>query len=166
MSELYAIHAPVLKERAGDFGHRFRTRVIPGALLRAEDYVQAMRGRALMAREMNAVFERYDVLATAGWLSPAEPADPALDFFPKRQLVTMPFSLTGHPALCMPCGFSGDGLPLSLQLAGRHFDEATLLRAAHAYEQATDWHRRKPPLPVSARTAGQHIAATQMEEQP
>ncbi len=57
-----------------------------------------------------------------------------------------PFNITGLPALAVPCGFSPAGLPISLQLAGRPFDEATVLRAGHAYEQATEWHRRRPPV--------------------
>jgi aspartyl-tRNA(Asn)/glutamyl-tRNA(Gln) amidotransferase subunit A len=56
------------------------------------------------------------------------------------------FNVTGHPALCQPCGFSQNGLPLSLQLAGRNFDEATVLQGGHAYEQATPWLGRRPPL--------------------
>jgi aspartyl-tRNA(Asn)/glutamyl-tRNA(Gln) amidotransferase subunit A len=54
--------------------------------------------------------------------------------------------MTGLPALAVPCGFTTTGLPLSLQIAGRPFDEATVLRVGHAYEQATDWHRRRPPV--------------------
>jgi aspartyl-tRNA(Asn)/glutamyl-tRNA(Gln) amidotransferase subunit A len=57
-----------------------------------------------------------------------------------------PFNLAGVPALSVPCGFSADGLPLALQLAGKPFDEATVLRAGYAYQQATDWHRRHPPI--------------------
>ena len=52
----------------------------------------------------------------------------------------------GFPAISVPCGFSDTGLPIGLQLAGKPFDELTVLRAAHAYEQATDWHTRRPPL--------------------
>jgi len=59
---------------------------------------------------------------------------------------TRPFNLNGFPAITLPCGFSEDGLPIGLQIAGRPFDEATVLRAAHAYEQSTEWHRRRPPL--------------------
>jgi aspartyl-tRNA(Asn)/glutamyl-tRNA(Gln) amidotransferase subunit A len=57
---------------------------------------------------------------------------------------TAPFNLTGTPAVSVPCGFSPAGLPIGLQLAGRPFDEVTILQAAHAYEQATDWHKRSP----------------------
>ena len=59
---------------------------------------------------------------------------------------TRPFNLNGFPAITVPCGFSGDGLPIGLQLAGRPFDEETVLRAAHAYEQATEWHLQRPPV--------------------
>lgn len=64
--------------------------------------------------------------------------------FPKSK--TPPFNLAGLPALALPCGFSTTGLPLSLQLAGRPFEEAVILRAGRAYEQATEWHRRRPPV--------------------
>ena len=55
------------------------------------------------------------------------------------------FNLTGHPVVAVPCGFSAEGLPVSLQLVGRPFDEATILRLAQAYQDATAWHRRRPP---------------------
>lgn len=60
--------------------------------------------------------------------------------------VTAPFDLTGNPAIALPCGFSPQGLPLGLQIVGRHGEEGLLMRAAHAYEQATDWHQRRPTL--------------------
>ncbi len=147
LSELYAIHEKDLKERPEDFGYLLRTRVMAGGLIRAEDYVQAMRWRTELATEMMAEFRNFDVLATAGWLTPAEPADPdGVDFFKKRQVVTMPFSLAGIPALSVPCGFSPGGLPLAFQIASRPFDEATVLKAGDAYQRATDWHTRKPPI--------------------
>lgn len=147
LCELYAIHERDIKTRPQDFGHLLRTRVIAGGLIRAEDYVQAMRWRTELTTKMLAEFSRYDVLVTAGWLSPAEAADPtAPDFFKRRQIVTMPFSLSGIPALSVPCGFSAGGLPLALQIAGRPFDEATVLRTGDAYQRVTDWHARIPPL--------------------
>lgn len=60
--------------------------------------------------------------------------------------LTMPFNLAGVPAMSMPCGFTAEGLPIGLQIAGRPFDEATVLRVGHAYECATEWHRRRPPV--------------------
>ena len=65
-------------------------------------------------------------------------------FFTRRSYVT-PAALAGLPAIAVPCGFTWSGLPLSLQLIGRSFDEATVLRAAHAYEQECEWWRRRPP---------------------
>lgn len=148
ISELYAIHEKDLKTRPQDFGKLLRTRVIAGGLVRAEDYVQAMRWRTELTTKMLAHFARFDVLATAGWLNPAEPNDPqGGDFFKNRQrIVTMPFSISGIPALSVLCGFSADGLPLSLQIGGKPFDEATVLRAGDAYQRSTQWHLRKPPL--------------------
>jgi aspartyl-tRNA(Asn)/glutamyl-tRNA(Gln) amidotransferase subunit A len=61
-------------------------------------------------------------------------------------LRTAPFNIAGLPALSLPCGFTSGGMPIGLQIVGRPFDEATVLRVGHAYEQATDWHRRRPHL--------------------
>jgi aspartyl-tRNA(Asn)/glutamyl-tRNA(Gln) amidotransferase subunit A len=106
-----------------------------------------MRWRTELVTRLMAAFGRFDVLATAGWMAPADPADPAgVDFFRKRLMATMPFSLAGIPALVVPCGFTKQGLPLSLQFGGKPFDEATVLRAGHAYEQATPWHLKIPVL--------------------
>jgi aspartyl-tRNA(Asn)/glutamyl-tRNA(Gln) amidotransferase subunit A len=152
LCELFAVHEHDIKTRPDDFGKSLRSRVIAGGLIRAEAYVQAMRWRTELTTELMRRFASFDLLATAGWLGLADPADPdGVDFFKKRLLVTMPFSLTGIPALVMPSGFSKNGLPLSFQIAGRPFDEATVLRAGHAYQSITDWHTRRPPqFPVAA----------------
>jgi aspartyl-tRNA(Asn)/glutamyl-tRNA(Gln) amidotransferase subunit A len=98
---------------------------------------------------MQPLYERYDVMLTVG----AGPA-PRLDshrianFFQAPQAFT-PANLTGGPALALPAGFSG-GLPLGMQLLGRPFDEATVLRTGHAYQRATDWHLRHPSLAAGA----------------
>jgi Asp-tRNA(Asn)/Glu-tRNA(Gln) amidotransferase A subunit family amidase len=88
-----------------------------------------------------------DVLATPTTLKPATSFtvahDPELGF-PRSNMA--PFNLTGLPTLALPCGFSSSGLPLSLQLAGRPFEEGTVLRVGHAYEKATAWHTRRPPV--------------------
>lgn len=147
MSELWSIHAPAMRVKAETFGEHFRTRVAPGAMIRGEDYLQAQRWRTELTARMTATFEKFDLLLTAGWMTKAEAADPdGPDFFHKRNLVTMPFSIVGLPAISTPCGFSSDGLPLALQLAGRPFDEAGVLAAAHAYERASPWSARRPPL--------------------
>ncbi|MCT4470413.1 amidase [Bosea spartocytisi] len=147
VSELFSVHEKDMRTRPQDFGKLLRSRVMVGGLVRAEDYVQAMRWRAELCSRMMVQFARFDLFVTAGWLAPADPAIPdGVDFFKKRQLVTMPFSLTGMPALNLPCGFSSGGLPLSLQFGGRPFDEATVLRAGDAYQRATAWHLAKPEL--------------------
>jgi aspartyl-tRNA(Asn)/glutamyl-tRNA(Gln) amidotransferase subunit A len=148
IAELYAIHERDLKTRPQDFGRVLRNRVLPGALIRAEDYVQALRWRSVLAREQALALKRFDALVTAGSLNIADPADPELpDGLVRVPNVTMPFSVGGLPALNVPCGFSRrEGLPLSLQIAAAPMAEATVLRIAHAYQQATDWHRRHPVL--------------------
>ena len=147
--ELYSIHERDLRTRPQDFGRILRNRVLPGALIRGEDYLAALRWRAALAQEQAAAFRRFDALLTAGARTIADRADPAHQ--PDRHVstpsITMPFSISGVPALAIPCGFSRDeGMPLSLQIAAPPMQEATALRIAHAYQQATDWHRRHPVL--------------------
>jgi aspartyl-tRNA(Asn)/glutamyl-tRNA(Gln) amidotransferase subunit A len=148
IAELYSIHEKDLKTRPQDFGRILRNRVLPGALIRAEDYVQALRWRAVLAREQALTLKRFDALLTAGALNVADPADPNQpDRLVSSPSITMPFSVGGLPALAIPCGFSrAEGLPLSLQIAAAPMAEPTVLRIAHAYQQATDWHRRHPDL--------------------
>jgi aspartyl-tRNA(Asn)/glutamyl-tRNA(Gln) amidotransferase subunit A len=146
IAELYSIHEHDLKIRPQDFGRILRNRVLPGALIRAEDYVQAQRWRTELAREQALVLKQVDAIITAGALGVADRADPnAADRLVSSPSITMPFSVGGLPALAIPCGFShAEGLPLSLQIAGAPFAEATVLRIAHAYQQASDWHKRHP----------------------
>jgi aspartyl-tRNA(Asn)/glutamyl-tRNA(Gln) amidotransferase subunit A len=148
IAELYAIHEKDLKTRPQDFGRILRNRVLPGALIRAEDYVQALRWRTVLAREQAMALKQFDALLTAGALGVADPADPDLpDRLVSAPSITMPFSVGGLPALAIPCGFArAEGLPLSLQIAATPMAEPTVLRIAHAYQQATDWHRRHPEL--------------------
>jgi aspartyl-tRNA(Asn)/glutamyl-tRNA(Gln) amidotransferase subunit A len=148
IAELYEIHEKDLKTRPQNFGRILRNRVLPGALIRAEDYVQALRWRTVLAREQAMALKQFDALLTAGALGVADPADPDLpDRLVSAPSITMPFSVGGLPALAIPCGFSrAEGLPLSLQIAAAPMAEPTVLRIAHAYQQATDWHRRHPDL--------------------
>jgi aspartyl-tRNA(Asn)/glutamyl-tRNA(Gln) amidotransferase subunit A len=148
IAELYAIHEHDLKTRPQDFGRILRNRVLPGALIRAEDYVQAQRWRTELAREQAMALKRVDAFITAGSLNIADRADPSADDrLVSSPSITMPFSVGGLPALAIPCGFGrAEGLPLSLQIAAAPFAEATVLRIAHAFQQATDWHRRHPNL--------------------
>ena len=146
--ELFAIHEHDLRTRPQDFGRILRNRVLPGALIRGEDYLEALRWRTELAREQARALQRVDAFVTAAALNVAERADPnAADRLVSAPSITMPFSVGGLPAIAIPCGFSkAEGLPLSLQIAAAPFAEATLLRIAHAYQQSTDWHQRHPQL--------------------
>src|SRR5213082_1739265 len=146
--ELFAIHEHDLRTRPQDFGRILRNRVLPGALIRGEDYLEALRWRTALAQEQARALRRVDAFVTAASLTVAERADPnAPDRLVSGPSITMPFSVGGLPAIAIPCGFSkAEGLPLSLQIAAAPSAEATVLRIAHAYQQATDWHKRHPVL--------------------
>ncbi|HTV44995.1 MAG TPA: amidase [Stellaceae bacterium] len=150
-SELLAVHEHALRTSAQDFGEDFLGRVLPAVLIGARDYVQAQRERRRMLTEMTPVYDQFDVLvtATAGGPAPRLDAWRTIEFW-RRPSLTTPFNVTGGPALAQCIGFSGSGLPLSMQIVGRPFDEATVLRVAHAYEMATPWRRRRPVLDPAA----------------
>jgi aspartyl-tRNA(Asn)/glutamyl-tRNA(Gln) amidotransferase subunit A len=147
MAEAFAYHERDLREHPELYGEVLRERILAGALVTASEYMQAQRIRAEICRETAEVLKNVDVLATPTALKPATPFAQAQnpDFgFPRSNMP--PFNLTGSPTLALPCGFSSSGLPLSFQLAGRAFEEGMVLRVGHAYEQATAWHTRRPPV--------------------
>lgn len=146
-AEAYAIHERWLKERPQDYGELLRNRLMLGAMIRAADYIEAQRLRAELIEEMNAVLARYDVVITAGQLLPQPRiADKMVFPFFKVPMIDIPFNITCHPALSVCAGFFSDGMPIGLQIAGKHFDETTVLCAGHAFEQATPWRGRRPDL--------------------
>ena len=145
ITEMFSAYEHEFRTRPQDFGTMFRNKVLPGALIRAEDYFQALRQRTWLCEELARAFAEYDVLASAGWMTVAEKARPdKLDRFLRPPNITTPFNIGGQPAMNIPCGFSAEGLPISLQLAARHFDEALMFRVGHAYQTLTDWHTRRP----------------------
>jgi aspartyl-tRNA(Asn)/glutamyl-tRNA(Gln) amidotransferase subunit A len=172
-TELYAVHEPALRTRLADFGEDFLGRTLGALLISGADYVQASRWRRVLIAEMTPLYKKYDVLVTA---SPG-PA-PRLDAwrtisFWQRPSLTTPFNVTGGPALAQCIGFTQDGLPLSMQIVGRPFDDATVLRVAHAYEGATPWRTRRPmldpngaplPLPPVPEPAVPDISAARSDE--
>ncbi len=148
-SEIYSIHYDNLKSRPGDFGRDFLGRVLPACLFQSSDYVQASREHRRIIAEMQPLYEKYDVLLTAGFgPAPRLDAHKTANFWQKTNVFT-PSNVTGGPSLTLPNGYSS-GLPLGMQLIGRPFDEATVLRAGYAYQQATDWHARHPQLTPGA----------------
>ena len=149
-SELYAVHESDLRTRLGAFGEDFLGRSLAALLITGADYVQSTRERRAMIAEMAPLYARYDVLVTAG-PGPAPRLDSwrTIAFWRTPSLAT-PFNVTAGPALAQCIGFTPGGLPLSMQVAGRPFDEATVLRVAAAYEAATPWRARRPALDPAA----------------
>jgi aspartyl-tRNA(Asn)/glutamyl-tRNA(Gln) amidotransferase subunit A len=150
--ELFSIHEHDLRTRPELFGASLRYRIIAGGLIRAEEYVQAMRARTDLARAMQAVMAGVDVIM----LPTAEPAK-RLEPIPPQALFTRTsymtaFNVGGNPALSICCGFNDAGLPFSLQIVGRLFDEQTVLRTGDAYERATPWRERRPALVTCVET--------------
>jgi aspartyl-tRNA(Asn)/glutamyl-tRNA(Gln) amidotransferase subunit A len=149
-SELYAVHEPVLRHRLNDFGEDFLGRSLGALLFSGTDYVQASRERRVMIAEMASTYAKYDLLLTLGpGPAPRLDAHQTINFW-RRASLTTPFNVLGGPAVSQCIGFAPDGLPLAMQIVGRPFDEATVLRAAHAYETATSWRARRPVLDPDA----------------
>ena len=147
LAEAFAYHERDLRERPELYGEVAREKFMTGGLFTGPEYVQAQRLRARLVAETARVLQRVDLLATPTAVGPAPPFSVVWNpDYPFGRSNMPPFNLTGLPALALPCGFSPAGLPLSLQLAGRPFDEATVLRAGQAFQEATDWHRRRPPV--------------------
>jgi len=155
--EAAAWHHRTLAARGAEYDTGTRRRLVTAALLPATLAQQAARARAAIRAQVEDALGRFDVLLapTAPTAAPpiaaaqspiASRAEAGRRFFNRRSYTT-PASLAGVPALSLPCGFTAGGLPIGLQLIGRRLDEATLLRAARAYERATDWRARRPPLP-------------------
>ena len=149
------VHHRWLRTRAADYDHGTRRRLLTASLIPSVIQQRAARARALLRAEMLDAFARHDLLLCPTAHQAAPPIavargvitsrhEVAGRFFTRRSYVT-PAALAGLPAIAVPCGFTRSGMPLSLQLIARHFDEATLLRAAHAYEQQCEWWTRRPP---------------------
>jgi amidase len=146
-AEAAVAHATLFPARAGEYGP-FREVLENGAKLRGQDYAQAHILREAFAGRLNALFEQVDVLACPTMPTVAPVLDGAGNPIMAEQYVrarfTYPFNFSRNPTLSLPCGFDAEGMPLSLQLVGRHFEEAMLCRIGNAYEQATTWHEREP----------------------
>jgi aspartyl-tRNA(Asn)/glutamyl-tRNA(Gln) amidotransferase subunit A len=147
--EAFAIHEQDLKTRPQDYARITRERLVAGAMLRAVDYIQALRRREQLCRIYKDTMSKLDALVTGCSGSPA----PLIDDMVKLpasairgKLIMSPFNVTGAPALSVCCGYSKDGLPLSLQIAAEPFEDATVLRIGHAYESMTDWRSIRPKL--------------------
>jgi len=146
MSEAYEYHADTLRATPEKFGEGLRTRIYLTALSTAQDVQRAQRLRARIGREVDALLSRVAALIFPGQAAPALRFEefPSTGFAPASIRYTAPWNLLGLPAVVVPSGFTREGLPVSIQIVGRRFDDATVLRIARAYERVTDWHRRRP----------------------
>src|SRR5436190_21350555 len=149
-SEIFSVHQQNLIARPKDFGADFRSRVLPSVLFGASDYVQASREHKRMKAEMEPLYGKFDAFVTAGMGEAPRLTDyRSVSFWQKPSLLTA-WNVTGQPVLMLPNGFGRNGLPLGMQILGRPFGEEALLRVGHAYEQATEWHSRRPRLVAGA----------------
>jgi len=152
MAEATAYHSQLMKRQGSRLDPKVRLRLEAGLLISAVDYLQAQRARRLFYQQSCDLFKKVDLLA-----GPTVPitacnigtegvqiGNTLLGVIPLLTQHTRPYNLNGFPAITVPCGFSRNGLPVGFQLAGKPFDEATVLRGAFAYEQATEWHHRRP----------------------
>jgi aspartyl-tRNA(Asn)/glutamyl-tRNA(Gln) amidotransferase subunit A len=151
--EAFAYHKKWLERRPQDYGKDVRLRLLQSAKAKASDYIAAQQRRPAYREQFEGVLNSVHLL-----LAPTLPIVAPLidesyvkiggsmeDVRLALLRLTRPANLAGLPAISIPCGFSSDGLPVGLQLIGRRSDEATLLRAAYAFERATPWHRQFPP---------------------
>ncbi|HKE62017.1 MAG TPA: Asp-tRNA(Asn)/Glu-tRNA(Gln) amidotransferase subunit GatA [Nitrospira sp.] len=141
-----------MKTRAEGFGPEVKRRIMLGTYALSSGYYDAYYGKAqavrtLIRQDFDAAFNEVDLIVTPVTPTPAfklgEKSENPLQMY-LSDIYTISINLAGLPAISVPCGFSKSGLPIGLQLIGRAFEEETLLRAAHAYEQSTQWHLRKP----------------------
>jgi aspartyl-tRNA(Asn)/glutamyl-tRNA(Gln) amidotransferase subunit A len=167
--EAATIHAEWMRHRSQDYAAHLSGRMYPGYAIPGPYYVESLSRRGPVLRDFAAeVFAEVDVLATPT-IRTALPTLAATDIdngpagtevtFLAVSANTRPFNYLGLPAISIPCGFDGNGLPVGLQLAGRPFAETRLLRLADAYQRDTDWHARKPPVLDMARDLGGIIVA-------
>ena len=153
LAEGAAAYRGLVSEKGARLCPPLRMRLETGLFVSAPDYLQAQQARLLFNRESRRLLEQVDLLAgpstpitaTKIGVTDVDIGGKTMGVIAAHTQYLSAFNLNGLPALTLPCGFAG-GLPVGLQLAGRPFEEGTVLRAAQAYEQATDWHRRRPPL--------------------
>ena len=147
MSEAFNYHLPNLKSQLQNYGETFISRVLIGGVFTSADYVQAQRARSKISREFAQIMQRVDLIAM-----PTQTTAPSTfeEFKPAAVMLgpsfMAPFNETGMPAISVPCGFNKMGLPIGLQLAGKPFDEATVLRGAYTYQQHARWYEKRPPI--------------------
>ncbi len=153
-AEAYLLHKKDLEEHADDLGQDVRLLIEQGKDVTASDYVSAQLVRHKFRRRLEQLFQEVDVIVTPSTAITAFPFDMTKVAIGGHEegartagtRLTRPFNASGHPALSVCCGFDDQGLPIGLQIVGKLWDEATVLQVGYAYEQATEWHKRRPPV--------------------
>ena len=140
-SESAAIHAPLIREKAADYAQGVLNTVGPGSFLSSSIVFKGQQARRAITRGMNEVLQNVDVILTPAVPLVAWPlggmhelGNTVVEAISRLAFTTAAFNLTGHPAISVPCGLNSEGLPIGLQIAGRPFDEETVMRVAHVYE--------------------------------
>ena len=148
--EAYAYHEDYLAERRDLYGAQTLELIMGGAEVSASEYAVARAQLALGRKAIAKMFDDVDILVTPTLVGLPISIQEALEapFEATRILArnTSPFNFYGIPTVSVPCGFSREGLPIGLQITGRPLGELDVIALAHAYQQATDWHERKPRL--------------------
>jgi aspartyl-tRNA(Asn)/glutamyl-tRNA(Gln) amidotransferase subunit A len=146
-TEIYTYHSKWIAATPQLYQPATRAAILKDGEEKAEVYAQARWTMQLQRREIAKVFSNVDLLITPTMADPAPLiAPPAGSPVSRRGLNTSPFDVFGLPTISVPCGFSKSGLPIGLQISGAPFAESTVLALAYRYEQATEWHKRHPPL--------------------
>ncbi len=149
------LHRPTFQPHLEELDHNNKIRFLTGSTLPAQAYYKAQKLRTLLREQVLSALEEFDVLVLPAGISTAplvesvpgiQSKEHAANGLAGRISFTGPFNLSSVPALSVPCGFSQAGLPMGMQIVGRPFAEDMVLRVAHAYEQNTDWHTRRPPI--------------------
>ena len=153
-AEATAAHRDILLSDGDKLYPQVRDRLEEGLFITASEYLRAQQARQVFCQQVAGLLQNVDLLA-----GPVEPVTApvilerridiggeSIPAVPLLTKYTRVYNITGSPAISVPCGFADDGLPAALHLAGRNFDEHTVIRAAYAYQQATDWHTRRPPV--------------------
>jgi aspartyl-tRNA(Asn)/glutamyl-tRNA(Gln) amidotransferase subunit A len=144
--ELFFVHGEDVRSRPDAFGPKLRARMLEYANVKAVDYLEAKKRQRELTAETLQAMGGCDVLVTVGPGPATKIDDVAERANPNVPDVTLPFNLTGMPAVVTCIGMSGNSLPFSMQIVGQPFDERAVLRAADAYERVTEWHLRRPEI--------------------
>jgi aspartyl-tRNA(Asn)/glutamyl-tRNA(Gln) amidotransferase subunit A len=151
-AEALAYHEARFQEQPELYGEAIRNRLTTNASISGVDYVRNRYQQLELQTEVRRLFRDVDLFLTPTSVIPAPTID-SVDVSASSPTLlgrnTSPFNILGIPTISVPCGLTSDGLPIGLQLSGRWWEEGLVLRAAHAYQQVTDWHKRFPPLEIA-----------------